>query len=370
MMKTGFVHHEKYLWHDTRSAALYMPAVGYVEPEAHTEGPESKRRFRNLLEVSGLLDQLIRIPPRPATEEEILRFHTRDYLDSIIARSADNGGDASSTGGAPFSPGAYEIAMLSAGGVIAAFDGVLKGDVDNAYALVRPPGHHAMAHEGCGFCIFGNAVIAIKHAMAVHKIERIVTIDWDVHHGNGTEGAFYDDPNVLTISIHQDENFPPGRGQVDQTGEGAGEGYNINIPLPPGSGRGAYMAIMERVVGPAVRNFKPDLVVVPSGFDANAHDPLGRMMLSSKAYRQMTRYVMGLADEVCDGRLVMCHEGGYSSAYVPFCGQAVVEEMSGASKPIDDPFLEPIEDMAGQELQPHQELVINKAAEIAKHIKT
>ena len=282
-MKTGFVHHEKYLWHDTRSAALYMPAVGYIEPEAHTEGPESKRRFRNLLEVSGLLDQLKRVAPRPATEEEILRFHTRDYLDSIIARSADNGGDASSVGGAPFSPGAYEIAALSAGGVIAAFEAVLKGDVNNAYALVRPPGHHALAHEGCGFCLFGNAVIAIKHAMAVHHVERVVTIDWDVHHGNGTESAFYNNPNVLTFSIHQDDNFPPGMGKMHQSGEGSGKGYNVNIPLPPGSGRGAYMAIMERVITPAVKAFKPNLIVIPCGFDANAYDPLGRMMRSSKA---------------------------------------------------------------------------------------
>ena len=369
-MRTGFVHHERYLWHDTRSAGLYMPAVGYVEPEAHIEGPESKRRFRNLLEVSGVLDQLVRINPRPATQEEILRYHTREYLTSIIARSADNGGDANSEFGAPFSPGAYEIAMLSAGGVIAAFDGVLKGGVKNAYALVRPPGHHALAHEGCGFCIFGNAVIAIKHAMATHGVMRVVTIDWDVHHGNGTESAFYDTPDVLTISIHQDENFPPNSGGVSQAGEGDGEGYNINIPLPAGSGRGAYMAIMERVVTPAVRAFKPDLIVVPCGFDANAYDPLGRMMLSSEAYRQMTRTVLSLADDVCNGRLVMCHEGGYSSAYVPFCGQAVIEEMSGACAPIEDPFCEAIEAMAGQELQLHQDVVISQAESIAKRINT
>ncbi len=367
-MKTGFVTHEKYLWHDTKSAALYMPAVDYVEPEAHTEGPESKRRFRNLLEVSGVLDQLTRIKPRPATEEEILRFHTRDYLDSIIARSNDNGGDAQPGGGAPFSVGAYEIAALSAGGVIAAFDGVLTGSVKNAYALVRPPGHHALAHEGCGFCLFGNAVIAIKHAMIAHHVERIVTIDWDVHHGNGTESAFYDDPNVLTISIHQDENFPHNSGHGDRNGEGDGAGYNINIPLPAGSGRGAYRAIMERVISPAVRAFKPDLIVIPCGFDANAYDPLGRMLLSSGAYVEMTRHVMDLANEVCNDRLVMCHEGGYSSAYVPFCGQAVVEEMAGIIDPITDPFLEAIEGMAGQDLLTHQDTVITKAAEIANRI--
>lgn len=363
---TGFVFHEKYLWHDTRSAGLYLPAGGLIEPDLHSENPATKRRFKSLLEVTGLLDALTPIKPRDATEEEILRFHTPEYVKNLKAMSDDNGGDAGDT--TPFGPGSYEIAQLSAGGVIEAFDAVIRGDVKNAYALVRPPGHHAVADRGIGFCLFGNAVIAIKHAMAVHGLKRVVTVDWDVHHGNGTESGFYDNPDVLTISIHQDQNFPPDSGTVAQFGEGAGEGYNINVPLPAGSGRGAYMAVMERVVAPAIRNFKPDLIVIPCGFDANTYDPLGRMMLSSRAYREMTRVVMDLADEVCGGKLVMCHEGGYSATYVPFCGHAVIEEMSGAAEPIEDPFCEGVEGQGGQDLQPHQEPAINAAAELANKL--
>lgn len=365
-MRTGFIHHESYLWHDTRSAGLYLPAGGFIEPDVHAENPSTKRRMRNLLEVSGLLNDLVQIAPRPATEEEILRFHTREYLDRIKKMSADNGGDAGAT--TPFGPGSYEIALLSTGGVIRAVESVINGDVDNAYALVRPPGHHAVADMGIGFCLFGNAVVAIKHAVAKLGIERVVTVDWDVHHGNGTQSGFYDNPNILTISIHQDDCFPPESGSVTQIGEGAGEGYNINIPLPAGSGRGAYIAAMNRVVTPAIQAFKPDLILVPCGFDANAYDPLGRMQLSSRAFREMTRTVMALATEVCQGRLVMCHEGGYSPAYVPFCGQAVIEEMSGAVNPIEDPYCEFIESVAGQALQPHQESAIMPAQEIANRI--
>ncbi len=366
-MTTGFIHHESYLWHDTRSAGLYLPAGGLIEPDVHSESPETKRRLRNLMEVSGLLDQLVRIAPRSATEEEVLRFHTADYLSRLKEMSVDNGGDAGAT--TPFGPGSYEIALLSAGGVIRAVEAVLDGDVDNAYALVRPPGHHAVSDMGIGFCLLGNAVIAIKHAFAARGVERVVTVDWDVHHGNGTQSGFYDDPNVLTISIHQDDCFPPESGSGSQTGEGRGEGFNINVPLPAGSGRGAYNAVMDRVVVPAIEAFKPDLIVIPCGFDANAYDPLGRMQLSSQAFRDMTRTVMQLAESVCGGRLVMCHEGGYSAAYVPFCGHAVIEEMSGAEHVIEDPFCEYIEAVAGQALQPHQEPAILAAETIAKRIR-
>ena len=362
-MATGFVHHEIYLWHDTRSAGLWLPAGGMMQPEPHAENPDSKRRLRNLLEVSGLLDSLTPIAARPATEEQVLRFHTPDYIARIEAMSAEDGGDAGMS--TPFGPGSYEIALMSAGGVIAALDAVVGGRVDNAYALVRPPGHHAEADMGKGFCLLGNAVIAIKHAMATHGIERVATVDWDVHHGNGTEHAFYDDANVLTISIHQDNCFPPDSGALGDTGAGAGAGYNINVPLPPGSGREAYLTAFERVVEPALRAFKPELIVVPSGFDGSAYDPLGRMMVSSETYRRMARTVLGLARELCGGRLVLCHEGGYSTAYVPFCGLAVIEELSGGNSGVEDPYLAAIEGMGGHALYPHQAAVIDQAAELA-----
>jgi acetoin utilization deacetylase AcuC-like enzyme len=360
-MATGFLSHERYLWHDTRSAGLFLPAGGAIEPDEHPENPKTKRRFRNLLEVSGLLDQLVLLKPRAATEEEVLRFHTREYLARIRELSAAGGGDAGEF--TPFGPGSYEIALLSAGGTIAAVDAVVGKQVKNVYALVRPPGHHAEADRGRGFCIFGNVVIAALHARAAHRTARIAIVDWDVHHGNGTQAAFWKDPGVLTISLHQDRYYPPETGAVGEVGEGAGRGYNLNVPLPPGSGTGAYRAAFERVVLPALRAYKPELLIVASGFDAGVTDPLGRMLLHSGAYREMTRDLMRVADETCGGRLVISHEGGYSAGYVPFCGLAVMEELCGIATGVEDPFLAFFEGMGYQELQLHQDAAIRAAAE-------
>ncbi|MDH3690479.1 MAG: class II histone deacetylase, partial [Gammaproteobacteria bacterium] len=260
-------------------------------------------------------------------------------------------------------------ALLAAGGVIVAVDAVLEGRVNNAYALVRPPGHHAEASWGRGFCIFGNAVIAILHAMSEHGIRRVATVDWDVHHGNGTQKAFYRNSKVLTISVHQDRNYPKNSGFLDESGEAEGEGYNVNVPLPPGSGREAYLAAFRRVVAPALRKFKPELIVVPSGFDGCAYDPLGRMMVSSETFRKMAEMVKGLAEELCDGRLVLCHEGGYSVAYVPFCGLAVLEALSGKASGVSDPYLAAIESMGGHELYPHQQAVIEQAESLVAKIR-
>ena len=365
-MATGFVHHELYYWHDTGSAASWMPSGGVVQPEPHAEGPETKRRLRNLLEVSGLLDKLVAIAPRKASEDEIARLHSRDYIERIRTMSENGGGEAGE--GAQFGRGSFEIALLAAGGVIEAVDAALDGRVANAYALVRPPGHHAEADQGRGFCIFGNAAIAALHAMEARGVSRIATVDWDVHHGNGTQAAFYDRADVLTISIHQDNNYPVGSGAIEETGEGAGAGYAINVPLPAGSGHGAYMACVERVVAPALRAFAPELIVLPMGFDANIHDPLGRQMATSRTFREMTAIVKGVAAECCEGRLVVCHEGGYSSAYVPFCGLAVIEELAGENSGVEDPFLPASERMGGQELQPHQADLIERAVDLVSQI--
>ena len=207
------------------------------------------------------------------------------------------------------------------------------------YAPVRPPGHHAEPTLGRGFCIFGNAAIGVMHAREARGLARVAVVDWDVHHGNGTQKAFYADPSVLTISIHQDNCYPPDSGHVHEIGEGPGEGFNLNVPLPPGSGVGAYVAAFERVVAPALRAFAPELIVVASGLDANTMDPLAHMLVHSDGYRQLTRIVLDVADEVCGGRLVVEHEGGYSPAYVPYCGLAVVEELAGVRGTIADPFL-------------------------------
>ena len=268
----------------------------------------------------------------------------------------------------PWGRGSYDIALLSAGGVLAALEAVLEGRVSNAYALVRPPGHHALADEGMGFCIFGNAAIAGLHALEHYGLERIAFVDWDVHHGNGTQSAFYDDPRALTISIHQDRCFPPDSGYCHENGSGEGAGYNINIPLPPGSGWGAYEAAYQRVVIPALERFAPQLIVIPSGFDAGAYDPLGRMQLHSEGYRQLTRSLMAAADELCDGKLLFTHEGGYNTWTVPFYGLAVMEELSGIKTATDDPFLGMAQALGGQELQPHQAQAIAEAEALVGNI--
>jgi acetoin utilization deacetylase AcuC-like enzyme len=351
------------MWHDTGTSAWVTPAGLTVEPLGHIENADGKRRIRNLIEVSGLMDHLVQLRPRPATEDEIARLHTREYMERIKRASSKTGGDAGEL--TPFGPGSYEIALLAAGGCITAVDAVLDGKVDNAYALVRPPGHHAEKDYGRGFCIFANTALAAAHARQERGQSRVAIVDWDVHHGNGTEHAFYDDPTVLTISIHQDNNYPPGSGAIEDTGAREGKGYNINIPLPAGSGVGAYVATFERVVAPALRAFRPELIIVASGLDASAMDPLASMMMTSDGYRKLTQVVLAVAREVCGGRLVACHEGGYSPAYVPYCGLAILEEMAGVRTGLEDPLLDLLAAFGGQDLQPHQDAVIQRAAKLA-----
>ncbi|MDX6666033.1 MAG: hypothetical protein QOG68_2239 [Solirubrobacteraceae bacterium] len=355
-MTTGLVWHERYMWHDTRHAAAAFPSGGWIEPDTHAENPLTKRRLKNLMDASALTPQLRTVEPRMATVEEICRFHERSYVDHIKALSDDNGGDAG--GLTPFGPGSYEIALLSAGGVLAACDAVLDGGADNVYALVRPPGHHALAGEGMGFCLFGNVSVAAHHLRQSRGLARVAIVDWDVHHGNGTQSAFYDDPSVLTISLHQDGCFPLFSGAVEDNGEGAGAGANINIPLPRGGGRGAYVAAFERVVIPALERFAPDFIIVANGLDAGAMDPLGRMQMHSDGYRELTKLIMGAADRLCEGRLVVEHEGGYSSAYVPFCGLAIIEQLSGLASGVEDPMLEFIRAQGGDELSAQEDAAI------------
>jgi len=365
--QTGFVWHELYAWHNTPSYAGVVPFGNPVQPGEHSEGPETKRRLRNLLEVSGLLKALLPIEPRPATEQELLRFHTAEHIAHIRSQSEQVNADAG-----PFTPmgrGSYEIALLAAGGVIEAVDAVLDGRVRNAYALVRPPGHHAEADRALGFCLFGNAALAGMHALEARGLERIAYVDWDVHHGNGTQAAFWEDPRALTISIHQDRNFPVDSGLLEEIGAGAGAGFNINVPLPPGSGIGAYEAAFDRVVLPALELYRPQLIMVPSGFDAGAEDPLGRQMVTSSCYRALTRRLMAAADRLCQGRIVMSHEGGYSAHTVPFFGLAVIEELAGVHTGVEDPFEPFLAQMGQQELQPHQDALISSAEQLLARLR-
>jgi len=366
-MTTGFVFHELYLWHDTGHAALFFTPGLTVQPGEHAENPETKRRMKNLLEVSEITEHLSILKPRRATEDELARFHTRAHIERIAKMSAAGGGEASEH--TPFGPGSYEIAQLAAGGAIVAMDAVLSGGAKNAYALIRPPGHHALADLGMGFCLFANAVVAIHHGRAVHGLGRVAVIDWDVHHGNGTQAAFYSDPDVLTISIHQDNLFPTNSGGLAERGEGKGLGYNLNIPLPPGCGNGAYLEAVRRVVLPALDRYRPELIVVACGFDASGADPLGRMMVSSEGFREMTAMVMAAADRLCGGRIVMTHEGGYSASYVPYCGLAVLETLSGVRTEIADPFAPVFAAYGHQALQPHQAAAISAAETLLAGIR-
>ena len=367
--RTGWVYHEAYMWHDPGRMRAFDPSMRrWLQAWEHYESPETKRRLNNLLEYVDFSEELVPLKPRAANFEQVTRFHTPEYFEKIREMSEADGGEAGE--GATFSHGGFEIALLAAGGTITAVDAVLDREIDNAYALVRPPGHHAERDRGRGFCIFGNVAIAGMHALADRGLARIATLDWDVHHGNGTQQAFYDRNDALTISIHQEQWYPRDSGTMQETGEDDGDGYNINIPLPPGSGHGAYVATIEQVVLPALRAFKPDLILVPSGFDGGMYDPLGRMMAYSETFREMTGLLLETADDLCEGRLVLSHEGGYSPTYVPFCGLAVVEELSGKTSGAADPMGDNAAGAGGQDLQPHQQARISEAATMVDRLRS
>lgn len=361
-MTTGYVWHEKYGWHDTGNAAGFIPASDTVQPYEHVESADSKTRLASLVEASGMLAHLSRLEVRAASEEDLLRVHTQAHVDRIKAGSAALRGGDCGDGTSPFGPGGYEIGLLAAGGTVAAVAATLQGEVHNAYALVRPPGHHAIADQGMGFCMFANIPIAIESARHHLGLGRVAIVDWDVHHGNGTQDIYYADPDTLAISLHQDGLFPPGTGRFEERGAAPAVGTTLNIPLPAGSGNGAYLEAMRKVVAPALRRFRPDLIVVASGFDSSFNDPLGRMLVTARGYRQLTRELLDLADELCGGRLVMSHEGGYSPVYVPYCGLAVIEEMSGIPSGLEDPYDFAWSDLPDQALKHHQAAAIASAA--------
>ncbi len=336
--RTGFFTDELTFWHHAGPHALTLPAGGWVQvPNGSSlaESPESKRRFKSLLDVSGLLRQLDVRTAAPAEEADLERVHPASYLAKLKALSDAGGGEAGMN--APVGPGTYEIAKLSAGLAIAACDAVLRGELDNAYSLSRPPGHHCLPDQAMGFCFLANIPIAIEAMKARHGLGRVAVIDWDVHHGNGTQAIYEARGDVLTISLHQDRCFPPGYSGSEDRGIGDGAGANLNIPLPAGSGHDAYLRAIERIVVPALERFQPEFVIVACGFDASALDPLARMQLSSESYRAMTAMLMAATRRLCGGRIVFVHEGGYSEAYVPFCGLATMEELAGQRTPVVDP---------------------------------
>ena len=364
-MRTGYVYHEIFGWHDTGTFVGDMPSDpgAGLQPYMNYEHPESKKRIHELIVVSGLIDHLVRVPARKASETELETVHTKEHIARIKKESATrlggDGGDLTT----PFARGGYDIAAMAAGGAIELFESVLSGEVHNGYALIRPPGHHAIRERGMGYCIFSNMAVAIGVAKKTHGENlRVAVVDWDVHHGNGTESIFLNDPNVLTISLHQNRLYPHDTGDVDVVGVGT----NINIPLPPGTGHGGYYYAFDEVVIPAIRKFKPDIICVASGFDSSVYDPLGRMLVTAEGYRVMTRKLMDIADEVCGGKLMMTHEGGYNATYAPFCGLFVLQELSGVTK-LPDPFAHG-NDYPGQELKSHEAFIVDEAKKLVARL--
>ena len=340
-LKTGFYFDEKCMWHSGQLHAGVFPVGGWVQPpnaSGLAESPDTKRRLRNLLDASGLLAQLDQRTAKMATEEDLLRVHPQVYLTKFKNLSDAGGGDMGIQ--ASFSQGGYEIAKQSAGLVIAGVDAVVQGDLKNAYILSRPPSHHCLADMGMGFCMLANIAIAVEAAIANHGLKRIAILDWDVHHGNGTEAIFINRADVMTISVHQENCFPIESGAISTRGEGQGKHYNLNIPLLPGGGDQAYRDAFDLLVLPALEAYKPELIIVASGLDANCLDPLARMSLYSESFRWMTAAVMDLAERHCAGRLAVVHEGGYSESYVPFCGHALIEQLSGIKTEVTDPALD------------------------------
>lgn len=363
-MTTGFVYDPRFLQHDNGQAGLVVPVSDLVEAEPHVARPELISKTKSLLDRTGLTARMASIPPCMATEDDIAAYHTREYIQRVKDICASGGGDAGAF--APLSPASFEVALLSAGGGMAAVDAVMEGRVHNAYALLRPPGHHAVADMGMGFCIFNNVVVAARHAQRKYGLERILILDWDVHHGNGTQAAFYGESSVLYASLHQDNCFPPDSGKVEEVGTGEGRGYTVNVPLPAGTGVEGYLYALSQVVIPIARQYRPELILVSAGQDPNGFDPLARMLMFAEGFRAMARVVKGVAEEVCQGRLVVMHEGGYSTAYVPFCTLAVVEELTGATEVVTDPFAFIFEALPEQKLLPWHANAVERAVEVQR----
>jgi acetoin utilization deacetylase AcuC-like enzyme len=277
----------------------------------HPERPERLTAIRSALQESGLLQTLYRIKPRAASQQELALAHSAAYL-ALVARelSGLQGLGELSTGDTLASPGSLEAAEFAAGGVLNAVDAVMAGSVNAAFCAVRPPGHHATAARGMGFCIFNNVAVAARYVQQTYKLERVLIVDWDYHHGNGTQDIFYEDGSVFYFSTHHFGAYP-GTGHPSETGTGKGSGTTLNVPLPPGASDEQILRSFENELVPAMQRFRPDFVLISAGFDAMRNDPLGCFDITPQGFVAITRVVAGLADKLCRGRIVSVLEGGY-----------------------------------------------------------
>ncbi len=313
----------------------YDPIEQTHNMPGHVENNRRTGKTMALLEKRGLLDAMHPLPVEPIDLPALHRIHTPDYVQHIRRLAAAGGGMLDFETYATAT--SYDVALMAAGAAIAVTRAVVSGRARNGISIMRPPGHHALPAQAMGFCIFANAALAAKAAQAEMGLERILIIDWDVHHGNGTEAIFYEDPTVAFISYHQ---YPlwPGTGALEDIGRGLGTGYTMNIPMPMGAGDTAYLRAFDLLVVPFARRFQPQLILVSSGYDAHWQDPLAQMALTLNGYAQLARRARLLAEELCQGRLVVLLEGGYHLTAVSYGVLNTVRALMGQEDAVEDPL--------------------------------
>ena len=291
-----------------------MPQTAFLaDPIAkeHDPGPgHPEQPARWDAAVQGLGTHKLTAVHRAATLDELALCHTRPYI-AIARRDVGSGASQLSTGDTDINARSFEVALFAAGTCLTVVDLVMSGEAQNAFCIVRPPGHHASADRGMGFCLFNNIALAARYAQTKHRAERVAIVDWDVHHGNGTQDIFYTDPSVFFFSTHQSPWYP-GTGAAGETGEGAGKGTTLNCPLAAGSGRKEILGAFQQKLLPRMQEFRPDVILISAGFDSRVDDPLGRFVLTDTDFADLTGMISELAHEFAGGRLISVLEGGYN----------------------------------------------------------
>lgn len=335
MIETGFIWSEDYLLHEVGQMTYTFENGESMKVQDEFENSRRAVLIKEMLEKTDLLSSMISFSPYYASEEDLLRVHSLDHIrDMKEACQSGIREIGSDVYGCPISE---QIARLSAGGAMKAVDICMKESIKQAYSLIRPPGHHASRDMAMGFCIYNNVAVAASYAIEKYNLNRVLILDWDVHHGNGTEDIFYERDDVLFISIHEENNYPENSGQVESNGKARGMGYNVNIPLPPGTGDGGYKLAFERIIAPIVSQFKPEFIMISAGQDCNALDPSGRMLVSREGFRFFGSKMKALANEYAQGRIAVIQEGGYSLPYVPIATLGVIEGLTEVQTGFDDP---------------------------------